>query len=116
MYVNMSDCDYGSNIPLGQWVPVKMSGCAYGSNSTLGQVKSITKAFLLLIRVRLANKSRMILVGAVVSFIRVLATAMVIFTAVVRVIVNTGTELLHRTLQSRTSEVCFLVISPRRLL
>ena len=93
-----------------------MSDCAYGSNSPLGQGKSITNAFMLLLRERLSNKSRLVLVEAAVSFIRVLATAMVIFTAVVRVIVNTGTELLHRTLQSRTSEVCFLVISPRRLL
>ena len=69
----MSDCAYGSNSPLGQWGPVKMLGCAYGSNSTLGQVRSITKAFLFLLRVRLANKSRLILVGAAVSFVRVLA-------------------------------------------
>ena len=84
--------------------------------SPVGQVISISKAFLLLVRVRLANKSRLILVGSDVSFVRVLATATVIFSAVVRVIYDTGTELLHRTLQSRTSEVCFLVISPRRLL
>ena len=47
------------------------------------------------------NKSKLILVGAAVSFVRVLATATVIFSAVVRVIYDTGTELLHRTLQSR---------------
>ena len=100
-YVNMSDCAYGSNSPLGQWVPVKMSGRAYGSNSPLGQVKSITKAFLIVLRVRLANKSSLVLVGASVSFVRVLVTATVVFTVVVRVIVNTGTELPHRKLQSR---------------
>ena len=64
LYVNMSDCAYSSNSPLGQWGPVKMSGCAYGSKSPLGQVKSIIKAFMLLLRVRLANKSRLVLVGA----------------------------------------------------
>ena len=74
---------------------------AYGSNSPLGQVKSITKAFLFLLRVRLANKSRLIIVVLAVSFVRVLATATVVFTVVVRVIVNMGTELPHRTLQSR---------------
>ena len=78
-----------------------MYGCAYGGNSPLGQVKSITKAFLLLIRIRMANKSRLVLVEAAVIFVRVLTTATVFFTAIVRVIVNTGTELLHRTLQSR---------------
>ena len=78
-----------------------MSGCAYGSNSPLGQVKSITKAFLILLIVRLANKSRLVLVGAAVSFVRLLSTVTVVFTAVVREIVNTGTEILHRTLQIR---------------
>ena len=97
----MSDCANARNSPLGQWVPVKMSGCAYGSNSPLGQVKSITKAFLLLLIVRLSNKSRLILVGAAVSFVRMLATATVVFSADVRVIVNTGTELPHITLHSR---------------
>ena len=101
MYVNMSDCAYGSNSPLGQWGHFNMSDCAYGSNSPLGQVKSITNAFLLLLRVRLANKSRLVLVGAVISFIRVLTTATFVFTAVVREIFNTGTELPHRTLQIR---------------
>ena len=78
-----------------------MSGCAYGSNSPLGQVRSITKAFLFLLRVRLANKSRLILVLSAVSLVRVLATATVVFSAVIKVIDDTGTELLHRTLQSR---------------
>ena len=97
----MSDCAYGSNSPLGQWGPVKMSGCAYGSNSPLGQVKSITKSFLLLLRLRLANKYRLVLVGAAFSFVRVLATATVVFSAVARVISDTVTEIPHRTLQSR---------------
>ena len=70
-----------------------MSGCAYGSNSPLVQVKSITKAFLFLIRLRLANKSSLILVGAAVSFFRVLATATVVFSAVVRVMADMSTEL-----------------------
>ena len=77
-----------------------MSGCAYGSNSPLGQVRPIAKAFLFLIRVSLENKSRLILVGAAVSFIRLLATAMVVFSAVVRVMADMSTELLHSTLQS----------------
>ena len=78
-----------------------MSGCAYGSNSPLGQFRSITKAFLFLIRVILANKSRLILVVLAVSFVRVLATATVIFRAVVRVMADISTELPHSTLQSR---------------
>ena len=85
------------------WVNGVLSKCLavlYGSNSPLGQVRSITKAFLFLLRVRLTKKSSLILVGAAVSFVRVLATATVIFSAVVRVIYDTGTELLHRTLQS----------------
>ena len=80
-----------------------MSGCAYGSSSTLGQVISIANAFLFLLRVRLANKSRLILVGAAVSFVRVLATAtvVVVFITVARVMANVSTELPHRTLQGR---------------
>ena len=99
----MSDCAYGSNSPLGQWVPVKMSGCDYGSSSPVGQVMSISKAFLLLVRVRLANKSRLILVGGAVSFVKVLslATVVVIFSTVARVMADTSTELLHSTLQGR---------------
>ena len=99
----MYDCAYGSNSPLGQWGPVKMSGCAYGISSPVGQVMSISKAFLLLVRVILANKSRLILVGAAVSFIRVLAlaTVVVISSTVARVMSNTSTELLHSTLQGR---------------
>ena len=61
-----------------------MSDCAYGSNIPLGQGKSITIEFMLLFIVRLANKSRLVLVGAAVSFIRLLATVTVIFTEVVR--------------------------------
>ena len=114
--VKMSDCAYGSNSPLGQWGHVNMSDCDYGSNSTLGQVKSITKAFLLLLRVRLANNSRLVIVGAAVSFIRVLAKATVVFTAVVREIVNTGTELPHRTLQSSHLRGALPVISTQRVL
>ena len=78
-----------------------MSGCAYGISSPICQVMSISKAFLLLVRVGLANKSRLILVGAAVSFVRVLAlaTVMVIFSTVARVMADTSTELLHSTLQ-----------------
>ena len=97
----MFDCAYGSNSLLVQWCPVKMSGCAYGRNSPLSQVRSITKAFLFLLRVRLANNSRLIIVGAAVSFVRVLAMATVVFSAVFRLMANMSTELPHRTLQSR---------------
>ena len=99
----MSDCAYGSNSPLYWWDSFKMSGCAYGSSSPICQVVSISKAFLLLVRVGLANKSRLILVGAAVGFVRVLALAMVviIFSTVARVMANTSTELLHSTLQGR---------------
>ena len=77
-----------------------MSGCAYGSSSPVGQVMSVSKAFLILVRVRLANKSRLIIVGSAVSFVRVLALATVvfIFSMVARVMVDTSTELLHSTL------------------
>ena len=78
-----------------------MSCCAYGRNSPLVQVRSITKAFLFLLRVRLANKSRLILVGAAVSFVRVLATTTVVFSAVIRVMADMSTELPHNTLQIR---------------
>ena len=97
----MYDCAYVRNRPLNQWGAVKMSGCAYGGNIPLGQVNSITKAFLLILRVRLANKSRLILVGEAVSLVRVLYKATVVFSAVVRVISNMGIELPHRTLKSR---------------
>ena len=93
----MSDCAYGRNIPLGQWGPVKMSGCAYGRNSPLGQVRSTTKAFLFLLRVRLANKYRLILVGEAVSFVRVLATA----TVVVVLSAHVGHYPNHRTEDDR---------------
>ena len=77
-----------------------MSGCAYGSSSPLGQVMSIAKVFLFLLRVILANKSRLVLVGEAVSFVRVLATVtvVVVFSTVVRVMAGISTELLHRTL------------------
>ena len=96
----MSDCAYVSNSPLGQWGPVKMSGCAYGSSSPVGQIMSVSKAFLFLVRVRPANKPRLILVGAAVSFVRLLAmaTVVVIFSTVARVMADTSTELLHSTL------------------
>ena len=99
----MSDCAYSSNSPLSWWDSIKISGCAYGSSSPVGQFVSITKAFLLFVRVRLANKSRLILVGAAVSFVRLLAlaTVVVIFSTVARVMADTSTELLHSTLQGR---------------
>ena len=97
----MSDCAYGRKSPLVQFGPVKMSDCAYGSNSPLGKVRSISKAFLFVLRVRLENKSRLILVGAAVSFVRVLATDTVVFSAVFRVMADMITELPHSTLQSR---------------
>ena len=80
-----------------------MSGCAYGSSSPLGQVMSIAKAFLFILRVRLANKSRLILVGAAVSFVRLLApaTVVVVFSTVARLMADMSTEILHSTLQSR---------------
>ena len=96
----MSDCAYGRNSPLVQWGPVKMSGCAYGNSSPVGQIMSVSKAFLFLVRVRLANNPRLILVGAAVSFVRVLAlsTVVVIFSTVARVMADTSTEILHSTL------------------
>ena len=93
-----------------------MFDCAFSSNSPLGQGKSITNAFMLLLVVRLVNKSRLVLVGAVISFIRVLATATVVFTAVVRLIVNTGTELPHRTLHRSHLRGALPVISNQRVL
>ena len=95
-----------------------MSGCAYGSSSPLGQVMSIAKAFLFLLRVRLANKSRLILVGAAVSFFRVLATAtvVVVFSAVIRVMADMITEVPHRTLKSRHLRFVFPACSTQRVL
>ena len=93
-----------------------MSDCAYDNNSPLGQGKSITNAFMLLLILILANKSRLVLVGAAVSFIRVLATATVVFTAVVREIFNMGTELPHRTLQSSHLRGALPVISTQKVL
>ena len=96
----MSDCAYGSNSPLGQWGTVKMSGCAYGSSSPVGQIMSVSKAFLFLVRVRLAKKSRLIIAGSAVSFVRIfaLATVVVVFSTVARVMADTSTELLHSTM------------------
>ena len=93
-----------------------MSDCAHGSNSSLGQGKSITNTFTLIIVLRLANKSRLVLVGAAVRFFRVLYTATVVFTVVVREIFNTGTELPHRTLQSSHLRGALPVISTQRVL
>ena len=114
----MSDCAYGSNSPLSRWDSVKMSGCAYGSSSPVGQVVSISKAFLLLVRVRLANKSRLILVGAAVSFVRVLApaTVVVVFSTISRVMAGMSTELLHSTLQGRHLRVAFPAYFTQRVL
>ena len=114
----MSDCAYVSNSHLGQWGPVKISGCAYESSSPLGQVMSIAKAFLFLLRVRLVNKSRLILVGAAVSFVRVLATAtvVVVFSTVVRVMASMSTELPQRTLQIRHLRVALPACSTQRVL
>ena len=95
-----------------------MSGCDYGSSRPVGQVMSISKAFLLLVRVRLANKSRLILVGAAVSFVRLLATAMVVvvFSTVARVMSDMSTELPHITLQGRHLRVALLGCSTQRFL
>ena len=114
----MSDFSYGRNSPLDQWGFVKMSGCAYGSRSPLGRVMSIAKVFLFLLKVRLANKSRLILVGAAVSFVRVLALAMaaVIFSMVARVMADMSTELPHRTLQGRHLRVALPACSTQRVL
>ena len=95
-----------------------MFGCAYGSSSHVGQVMSIYKAFLLLVRVRLANKSRLILVGAAVSFVRVLAlaTVLVVFSTVARLMSDTSTELLHSTLQGRHLRDAFPAYFTQRVL
>ena len=99
----MSDCAYGSYSSLSRRDSVNMSGSAYGSSGPICQVMSIAMAFLFLVRVGLANQSRLILVGADVSFVRVLAlaTVVVIFSTVARVMSDTGTDLLHSTLQDR---------------
>ena len=64
----------------------------------------------------MVNNSRLVLVGAAVSFIRVLATATVVFTVVVREIFNTGTELPNRTLQSSHLRGALPVIFTQRVL
>ena len=78
-----------------------MSGCAYGSSGPICQVMSITTAFLFLVRVGLANQSRLIPVGAAVIFVRVLAlvTVVVVFSTVARLMADMITDLLHSTLQ-----------------
>ena len=97
----MSDCAYGRYSSLSWRDSVNMSGCAYGSSGPICQVMSIVMAFLFLVIVRLANKPRLILVGSAVSFVRVLAlaTVVVIFSTVFRVMADTSTEILHSTLQ-----------------
>ena len=82
---------------------VNISGCAYGSSGPICQVMPIAMAFLFLVRVGLANQSRLILVGAAVSFFMLLAlaTVVVIFITVARVMADTVTEILHSTLQYR---------------
>ena len=99
----MSDCAYGRYRLLSWRDSVNMSGCAYGSSCPICQIMSIAIAFLFLVRVGLANQSRLILVGAAVSFVRVLAlaTVVVVFSAVARVMADMSTELLHSTLQGR---------------
>ena len=100
MNVNMSDCAYGSYSSLSRRYSVNMSGCAYGISGPICLVMSIAMAFLFLVRVGLANQSRLIIVGVAVSFVRVLAlaTVVVIFSTVARVMADTSTELLHSTL------------------
>ena len=80
----MSDCAYGSYSSLFRRDSVNMSGCDYGSSGPICRVMSIAMAFLFLVRVGLANQSRLILVGVAVSFVRVLAlaTVVVIFSTV----------------------------------
>ena len=65
---------------------------------------SVSKTFLFLVRLRLANKPRLILVGAAVSFVRVLAlvTVTVIFGTAVRVMADTDrSELMTRSEERR---------------
>ena len=99
----MSDCAYGSYSTVSWRDYANMSGCAYGSSGPICQVVSIATAFMFLVIVRLANKPRLILVGAAVSFVRVLAldTVVVVFRTVSRVMSDMSTELLHSTLQGR---------------
>ena len=75
-------------------------------------------AFLFLVRVGLANQSRLILVGEAVSFFRVLAPAMVVvvFSTVARVMADMSTELPHRTLQGRHLRVALPDCSTQRVL
>ena len=99
----MSDCAYGRYSSLYRRDSVNMSGCAYGSSGPICQVMSITTAFLFLVRVGLVNQSRLIIVGAAVNFGRVLAlaTVVVVFSTVARLMADMSTELLHSTLQGR---------------
>ena len=79
---------------------------------------SIFKAFLLLFRVILANKSRLILIGSAVSVVRVLApaTVVVVLSTVSRVMADMSTELLHSTLQGCHLRVSFPACSTQRVL
>ena len=79
---------------------------------------SIAKTFLFLVRVRLANKSRLILVEAAVSFVRVLApaTVVVVFSKVARVMADMSTDIPHRTLQGLHLSVVFPACSTQRVL
>ena len=79
---------------------------------------SIAMAFLFLVRVGLANQSRLILVGAAVSFVRILALATVVvgFSTVARVIADMSTELLHSTLQGLHLRVALPACSTQRVL
>ena len=99
----MSDCAYSSYSSLSWRDSVHMYGCDYWSSGPICQVMSIAMVFLFLVRVGLANQSRLILVGAAVSFVRVfaLATVVVVFSTVARVMADMSTELLHSTLQGR---------------
>ena len=82
----------------------------------MGQFRSIAKAFLFLLRVRLPNKSRLIIVGVGVSFVRSLAMTTVVFSAVVRVMSDMSTELPCRTMKSRHLRVALPVCSTQRVL
>ena len=88
------------------WVSGVLSKClAVLMGAAVPWVRSCQspRPFCFFLRVRLANKSRLILVGAAVSFVRVLATAtvVVVFSAVVRVMPDMSTELPHIALKSR---------------
>ena len=107
----MSDCAYVSNSSLSWWDSFKMSGCAYGSSGPIFQVMSIAKAFLFLVSVGLTNQSRLILVGAAVSFVRVLALA-----TVVVVFITLATVLNMTTTVARANTLTKLTAAPTRII